>query len=400
METAILDWTELILRWTHFIVGIAWIGSSFYFVWLDLGLRKREGMPEGVSGELWLVHGGGFYLSRKYAVAPPSLPEELHWFKYEAYFTWITGFLLLALIYYWGAETYLIDRTVMDLSRGGAIAASLGMLAAGWLVYDLACRSPLGRSTAALAVLVLALSVAAAWAFSEMFGARAAFVHAGALIGSIMVGNVFFVIIPNQKKAVAAMKAGQAPDPALGIQAKQRSTHNNYLTLPVLLAMVSNHYPAIYGHEYAWAIFAATVVLGGVVRDFFNRRNAGARGRALAWQFPAAAVLVAGLIVFTAWRPDAPDLAADEDTIGAAEALAIVQARCASCHAARPADEDFDAPPAGLAFDDPGQLGVHAARILAQAVLTDVMPPGNKTGMTELERARLGRWIRAGMPED
>lgn len=400
METIVLDWVNLVLRWTHFIVGIAWIGSSFFFVWLDLGLRKREGLPEGVSGELWLVHGGGFYQSQKYTVAPASLPEELHWFKYEAYYTWMTGFLLLALVYYWGAETYLIDKSVMDLTPAAAIAISLGMLAAGWILYDLICKSPIGDNVGVLSVLVFALAVAAAYGFAQVFSPRAAFIHAGALVGTIMVGNVFFIIIPNQKKVVAAMQAGETPDPALGNQAKQRSTHNNYLTLPVLLMMLSNHYPMMYGHEHAWVFFAGVMVVGGIVRDFFNSRNSGRKGAALAWQFPAATALMLALLVFSNYQPGAVDLAKDEEVISGDEAFAIVRTRCTSCHSARPIDPDFPKAPGGVMFDTPEQIGPHAPRILAQVVLTDVMPLGNKTEMTEIERARLGNWIRAGMPEE
>lgn len=400
METVVLDWVNLVLRWTHFIVGIAWIGSSFFFIWLDLGLRKRDGLPEGVSGELWLVHGGGFYQAQKYTVAPPRLPDELHWFKYEAYFTWITGFLLLAVIYYWGAETYLIDTSVVALSPTAAVALSLGTLVAGWIVYDLLCKSPLGENVGVLAVLVFVLSVAAAYGFGEVFSARAAFIHAGALVGTIMVGNVFFIIIPNQKKVVAAMQAGETPDPALGKQAKQRSTHNNYLTLPVLLMMLSNHYPMLYGHEYAWVFFAGVMVIGGIVRDFFNNRNAGKTGKALVWQFPVAAALTVALLMFSAYRPDTQDLVKDEDTISGSEAFAVIQTRCATCHSITPVDEDFKQPPGGVMFDTPEQLRAQASRVLAQVVLTDVMPLGNKTGMTDIERARLGRWIRGGMPEE
>ena len=400
METVILDWVNLVLRWTHFIVGIAWIGSSFFFIWLDLGLRKREGLPEGVSGELWLVHGGGLYQAQKYTVAPARLPDELHWFKYEAYFTWITGFLLLAVVYYWSAETYLIDKTVMALSPAAAIAISLGMLAAGWIIYDLICKSPIGNNGGALAVLVFVLAVAAAYGFSQVFSARAAFLHAGALVGTIMVGNVFFIIIPNQKKIVAAMQAGETPDPALGLAAKQRSTHNNYLTLPVLLMMLSNHYPMMYGHEHAWVFFGGVMVIGGIVRDFFNARNSGGTGKALVWQFPVSAALMLGLLMFSTYTPGAVDLAKDEEVISGQEAFAIVQTRCAACHSARPTDPDFTKAPGGLMFDTPGQIPPHAPRILAQVVLTNVMPLGNKTEMTDVERARLGHWIRAGMPED
>ena len=397
MDVILIEWLSLLLRWAHLIVGIAWIGSSFYFIWLDLSLRKGEDMPEGVGGETWMVHGGGFYLARKYLVAPASLPEELHWFKYEAYATWVTGFLLLALIYYWGAESFLIDRSVMALEPWQAISLSLATLAFGWLAYDLLCRSPLGRNTIVLALLVFLLSVAAAYGLAQIFSGRAAFIHVGAMLGTAMAGNVFFVIIPNQKKTVAALLAGQEPDPALGLQAKQRSTHNNYLTLPVLLMMISNHYPMTFGHEQSWLIVAGIILLGATIRHWFNERNAGGRGGATAWQLPLAAAFGIALVAFTAWRPDAGD--AEAEVVGADVAFAIVQTHCVSCHAAQPVSEDFEEAPGGVMFDTPEQLRAQAARVLAQSVLSDAMPLGNMTGMTDEERQQLGLWIRAGTPE-
>ena len=396
MEVILVEWISLLLRWAHLIVGIAWIGSSFYFIWLDLSLRKRQGLAEGVAGETWMVHGGGFYQAQKFMVAPPSLPEELHWFKYEAYFTWITGFLLLALIYYWGASSFLIDPQVLALEPWAAILISLVFLAAGWILYDLICRSPLGRNTTILALLVYILSVASAFGLAQVFSGRAAFLHVGVMLGTIMAANVFFVIIPNQKKTVAAMLEGREPDPALGVQAKQRSTHNNYLTLPVLLMMISNHYPMTYGQEHSWIIVAGVILVGGVVRHYFNMKNGGAKGVAIAWQFPVAAVLMIGLIGLTAYggRGDA-----SVEVPSAEQAFAIVQSHCVSCHAAQPLDEDFEEAPGGIMFDEPAQLKAHAARILAQTVLSDAMPLGNKTGMTEEERQSLGAWIRAGTPD-
>ena len=399
MDILLAEWLSLLLRWAHLIVGIAWIGSSFYFIWLDLGLKKRTDLPEGVAGESWMVHGGGFYHARKFMVAPPALPEELHWFKYEAYFTWITGFLLLALIYYWGAESFLIDPRVLALEPWAAILISLAVLAGGWIAYDLLCRSPLGRNATLLALLVFVFSVAAAYGLGLLFSGRAAFLHVGAMLGTIMAGNVFFVIIPNQKKAVAAMLAGEQPEPALGLQAKQRSTHNNYLTLPVLLMMISNHYPMTYGHPQAWVIVAGVILLGAVIRHFFNTRNSGGSGLAIAWQFPAAAVVALGLVGFTAVGPGGPGGGELAETPSAAEAFAVVQARCVNCHSAAPSHEAFEEAPGGVMFDAPDQLRSHAARVLAQTVLSDVMPLGNETGMTEEERALLGAWIRAGAPE-
>ena len=397
MEAVAYDWISLLLRWTHVIVGIAWIGSSFFFVWLDLSLRKREGGDAAVQGEAWMVHGGGFYFTEKYLVAPERMPADLHWFKYEAYFTWITGFLLLAVIYYWGAESFLIDPDVMELTQWQAIGISAGLLAAGWIAYDLICRSPIGRNTALLAIAVFVLTVGSAWIFQQLFSGRGAYVHAGAAIGTMMAANVFFIIIPNQKKTVAALMAGEPPDPAWGLQAKQRSTHNNYLTLPVLLMMVSSHYPMTYGHEQAWVIFAGVVILGGVIRDFFNTHNAGGSGMAIYWQWPFAALLVLGLIWFS--TPASVPAGEEEEVMSSTDALAILQTRCTICHSAKPTHADFKEAPGGMKFDTVAEVRTHRAKILAQAVLSKSMPLGNETKMTMDERYRLGLWIRSGAPD-
>ena len=398
MEFALQEWLSLVIRWLHLAAGIAWIGSSFYFIWLDLSLRQADGLPAGVHGESWSVHGGGFYRVQKYLVAPERMPAELHWFKYESYFTWLSGFLLLAVMYYWSAESFLIDPGKLTLAPWQAIGLSLAFLAAGWVVYDLICRSPLGRNTGVLAVIVFVLVVVLGWALDQVFSGRAAFLHVGALIGTMMTGNVFFVIIPNQKKVVADLTAGREPDPALGQQAKQRSVHNNYLTLPVLVMMVSSHYPLLYAPGRGWIVIGFIVVIGGVVRHFFNTMHAGGRGGALAWQWPAATALTLLLIVLVGWRPAGES--AEVPVIGAPEALAIVQIRCTTCHSAAPSDEDFEEAPGGLRFDEIAEIRANAPRVLSQTVLTDAMPLGNKTGMTEEERAALGRWIRAGMPDE
>ena len=397
MEAVAYDWVSLLLRWTHLIVGIAWIGSSFFFVWLDLSLRKREGGDPSVQGEAWMVHGGGFYFTEKYMNAPDRMPPDLHWFKYEAYFTWITGFLLLAVIYYWGAESFLIDPDVMELSPWQAIGISVALLAAGWIAYDLLCRSPIGQNTALLAISVFILTVGSAWIFQQLFSGRGAYVHAGAAIGTMMAANVFFIIIPNQKKTVAALMAGNAPDAIWGKQAKQRSTHNNYLTLPVLLMMVSSHYPMTYGHDQAWIIFGGIVILGGVIRDFFNTHNAGGHGMAIYWQWPFATLLVLGLIWFSS--PVTGPIGEDEEVISSTDALAIVQTRCITCHSAKPSHADFEKAPGGMKFDTLADIRTHSAKILAQAVLSKSMPLGNETKMTLDERKNLGLWIRSGVPD-
>ncbi len=398
MDILFQDWINLILRWAHLITGIAWIGSSFYFVWLDLSLRKRPGMDEGVYGEAWMVHGGGFYHVNKWMVAPKSMPPELHWFKYEAYFTWLTGFSLLVTMYYWSAESYLIDPNVMPLGKWDAILIGLASLFAGWVIYDLMCKSPIGQSTGKLAIGVFILAMVAAYGFTHVFSGRGAFIHVGAMLGTIMAANVFRIIIPNQKKVVASLMAGEKPDPALGLQAKQRSTHNNYLTLPVLLMMISNHYSMLFSHDQSWLIVGLILIIGGLVRHFFNTRNAGGRGKAIAWQLPSAAVGMAILAMFASYDPDAAKLA-DQEIITGDHALAIVQTRCTACHSANPTDEGFDEAPMGVMFDDIAQVKANAQRVLAQSVIGRAMPLGNMTEMTDEERVQLGQWIRAGMPE-
>lgn len=397
MEVVIADWAGLLLRWAHVMAGIAWIGTSFYFIWLDASLRPGAAAKEGVAGESWMVHGGGFYLAEKYTVAPERMPAELHWFKYEAYFTWLTGFALLAILYYWGADAYLIDPSVAALEPWQAVALSLASLAAGWLIYDLICRSPLGANTAYLAAAVFVLIVAAAWGYSQLFGGRAAFLHVGALIGTVMTANVFFIIIPNQKKVVADLIAGRAPEARLGLQAKQRSLHNNYLTLPVLLMMISNHYPLLYAGGRAWIVAAGVVVVGGLIRHFFNSHNAGVKDRSYPWLIPASTLGVALLVAFTAYRPasDAPG-----EAVAFAAVQPIIRAHCTACHALNPTDENFDAPPADMALEQPAQIRQNAQRIYAQAVLSDTMPLGNQTGMTDEERHLLGAWIEQGAPLD
>ncbi|HIC29408.1 MAG TPA: cysteine desulfurase [Rhodospirillales bacterium] len=397
MEILLHDWLELLFRWLHVVTAIAWIGSSFYFMWLDNSLRDYGTLEPKASGENWSVHGGGFYHIQKFMVTPERMPAELHWFKWESYMTWISGFGLMVIVYYWGAESYLIDRAVLDLSPAIAIAISVGSMALGWIMYDLLCRSPLKDRAALLFTILFAFIVLAAYGFGLVFSNRAAFLHVGVVIATMMSANVFMIIIPNQKKVVAALIAGETPDPALGKAAKLRSAHNNYLTLPVLFMMIANHYPMVFGHDWNWLIVALVLVLGAVVRDFFNARNAGRTGAAIFWQWPAAATLTVALVTLTAWKPGGVTVV--EGDVFTVDALAIVQTRCVSCHSAEPTDEDFEEAPGGVMFDGAVQLKTLAAKVLAQTVLTKAMPLANKTGMTEDERARLGAWIKAGMPD-
>ena len=390
-----LDWLNLVLRWMHLVFGIAWIGSSFFFVWLDNSLRQGQQPKSGVLGEAWMIHGGGFYFTEKYSVAPPQLPPELHWFKYESYFTWLSGFFLLGVLYYAGADLYLIDPNVLPLSAPAAIGISVASLILGWIVYDRLCKSPLGNNTALLACIGFVMLVAATYGYAQVFSARAAYLHVGALLGTIMTANVAMVIIPNQKKAVAQMLAGQTPDPAYGKQAKQRSLHNNYLTLPVLFAMISNHYPMTYGHPYGWVILAVVMIIGGLVRHFFNLKN---QGRGQRYEFLAVSfALVIGLVFFTAWDPRRSDFAGDA---GIEEVQKVVASRCTACHAARPTFDGIAEAPKGVMLETPQQMRRFAAAIKQQAVRTEAMPPGNATEMTDEERQLLGAWIAAGAKID
>lgn len=396
MLDALQDWLSLLFRWAHVVAAISWIGSSFYFMWLDVTLKRRARMGAGIKGENWTVHGGGFYHTQKYLVAPESMPEDLHWFRFEAYFTWLTGFCLLVVTYYWGASSFLLDPSRADLEPWEGIALSAGGMMAGWLLYDLLCRSPLrDHPTALFGILFLAI-VAFAWAYTLVFSDRAAYLQVGAMIATIMSANVLLVIIPNQRIVVRSLKAGENPDPKLGEIAKLRSTHNNYLTLPVIFLMISNHYPMTYGHDLNWLIVALVLVVGAIVRNWFNRYEAGITGPPVYWQWPVAASLVFVLIVMTLPREDF----ASEGKVEVSEALAIVQLRCASCHSATPTHEGYDEAPGGVAFDSLEEIRRHASIILAQSVITEVMPLANVTEMTEEERRRLGAWIRAGTPEE
>jgi uncharacterized membrane protein len=388
------DWVELIVRWTHVIAGIAWIGSSFYFIALDASLQPHPRLDQRVKGEAWQVHGGGFYQMQKFVVAPDYLPKHLTWFKWEAYTTWIFGFILLVLIYYLNASVYLIDPAVSSVSPLDAAAIGAASLAAGWIVYDLLCKSWVGENTQRLAVVGFVLLVAATFGYLHVFSGRGAYIHVGALVGSIMVGNVFFVIIPNQKIVVRDLIAGRVPDPRLGEQAKQRSTHNNYLTLPVVFVMLSNHYAFTYSTRYAALVLAAVFIASFLVRHWFNVGHAGGKPDWRLW--PAAAVpmlLAAGLTIL-----GQPPRAATSATASFADVQHIVTARCTACHAARPSFEGIDEAPKGIMLDTAARLKAQAAMVYQQAVVTRIMPLNNLTGITEDERQMIAQWFQAGAP--
>jgi uncharacterized membrane protein len=394
-----LEWLNLLVRWLHIITGIAWIGASFYFVWLDNTIRPpapgSELAKRGVSGELWAVHGGGFYNPQKYLVAPAELPKELHWFKWEAYSTWLSGFALLTIVYYFNAQAMMIDRSVADLSSWQAVGIGLGSLVVGWIVYDLLCRSKLGRHDLAFGAVIFAFLVGSAWVLTHFLSGRAAYIHVGAMIGTMMVANVAMLIIPGQRKMVNAMIAGQKPDPLHGLKAKQRSVHNNYFTLPVLFIMISNHYAMTYRDEHAWAVLAAIMLAGVLIRHFFNLRH---KGR-VEWKYPLAGVaLLAALAV--ALAPKAPQAAANATGVDSAARFAqvntIIAQRCVACHSDHPTQPGFATAPAGVMLQNPQLIEQNAARIYQQTVQLKAMPLANLTNMTDAERAQIGAWFEAG----
>ncbi len=396
MDSAyLLEFLGLLVRWLHVIAGIAWIGSSFYFIWLDNSLDPpapgSDAQKKGVGGELWAVHGGGFYNPQKYLVAPATLPEKLHWFKWEAYTTWLSGTALLILVYWLRAGVMMVDANVRALSAGQAVGIGAASLVGAWIVYDLLCKSPLGRRDGWLGLVVFGLITLLAWSLAQSLGGRAAFIHVGAAIGTIMAANVFHVIIPGQRRMVAAMKAGQAPNPADGQRAKQRSVHNNYFTLPVIFIMVSNHYAATYSHPHNWAVLMLVAAAGVSIRHFFNRKHKGVH----AWQYPA---IGAGLLAFVAWwtAPRLAPLPAVEGEVNFNRVRAIVGHHCVACHSPAPTFPGIAAPPAGVLLHTPADLLANAPRAYQQVVVTRLMPLGNSTGMTDQERAVFAAWIKAG----
>jgi uncharacterized membrane protein len=390
LDPYVTDWLNLLARWLHVIAGIAWIGSSFYFIALDNHLRPPRDEREreaGIGGESWEIHGGGFYNIKKYLVAPRVLPETLHWFKWEAYTTWLSGFALMIVLYYLNADTYLIDKSVADLSSGEAVAISIGLLAAAWLVYDVLCRLLASRPFI-LAAVLLGLITLAAWGIGHLFSARAMYLQVGAMLGTMMVGNVFFVIIPAHWELVRAKQAGREPDPAANARAKLRSVQNNYLTLPVVFTMLSNHFPFTYGHSYSWLILVVLLVIGAWVRHFFTLRHL---GRTVWWIPVSAAIAIAVLAILI--RPQSKSLAGTP-AVPFAQVASIVDQRCAACHSQHPTK--VDTAPRGIKLDTPEEIKAQATAIEQQAVQTQAMPLGNVTGMTRAERDLLGRWIAQG----
>ncbi|WP_416362925.1 urate hydroxylase PuuD [Pseudomonas sp. NFX183] len=429
MEAHLMEWLNLSVRWVHMITGVAWIGASFYFVWLENNLN-RVNPKDGLAGELWAIHGGGIYHLEKYKLAPPTMPDNLHWFKWEAYFTWMSGIALLCVVFYANPTLYLLAPG-SSLSGPEGVLLGIGSLFVGWFIYSFLCDSALGKRPALLGLILFVLLIAAAYGFSKVFSGRGAYLHVGAVIGTIMVGNVFRIIMPAQRALVAAIAENRTPDPALPAKGLLRSRHNNYFTLPVLFIMISNHFPSTYGSQYNWLILAGIAVAAVLVRHYFNTRH---NSQKYAWTLPVGALAMICLAYVTGPKPvsTAPDVAKapaaieyqplPETALGgglkpaapaapapapaeAAPAQAsidfdkvhgVIQERCAVCHSAKPTSPLFSTAPAGVMFDTPQQIQQLAPRIQAQAVASQIMPLGNITQMTQQERDLIGTWINQG----
>ena len=388
----VLDWFHLIVRWFHVVIGIAWIGASFYFIFLENSLNRTEGLRDELAGNLWAVHGGGFYYLEKYKTAPKVLPKTLHWFKYEAYFTWLSGMVLLMVVYYLNAGAYMIDPSVANISEGTAIGIGLGTLVLGWLVYDAMCRSSLLQHKKLFAFIGFGILVAISVVLTQLLSGRAAFMHVGALLGTIMVGNVFFIIIPSQKALVKAAKQGKPVNPELGKIAGLRSLHNNYTTLPVIFVMISNHFPVTYGSGWNWLILGILIVGSVAVRHYINMHE---KGIHLQWMLPIGAISIFAAVVITA--PKARNaVPASGEKITWAQVEPIFKERCQTCHSSHPTDDVFKVAPSGVMFETYEQAEKLNEKIMNRVVETKTMPQGNKTHITDEERNLIARWIEGG----
>jgi uncharacterized membrane protein len=387
-EGHIMEWLNIIMRVMHVTFGIAWIGASFYFVFLENALNRTENVRDELAGNLWAIHGGGFYYLEKYKVAPKQIPRHLHWFKYEAYFTWISGFCMLFIVYYFNAKAMLIDDTVLKLTSFQAIGIAIGSLIIGWVVYDVLCKTPLAK-TKWFALLGVIILIAFAWGYAHLFNNRAAYIHFGAMLGTIMAANVFFIIIPSQKAMVKAAKEGKAVNPELGKQAGLRSLHNNYFTLPVLFVMVSNHFPSTFGNQYSWAVLAAISLGAAGIKHYLNLKE---RGQYNIWVMPVSVFILLAVAFVTA----PPKPGACKDNVTYAEVNAIITTRCLQCHSSKPTDDVYTAPPNGVTYDTPDNVAKLKDKIMQRVVITKTMPQNNKTGMTPEERDLIRCWIEQG----
>ena len=400
IEIILLEWLEFAVRWVHIITAIAWIGSSFYFIALDLGLKKNSSLPYGVTGEEWQVHGGGFYNIQKYSIAPSNLPQDLIWFKWESYSTWLSGFFLLAIVYYGGADLYLIDTEIADINNFQAILISLGSILFGWIIYNTACKSPLGNNSNLLLLLLFFFLLFLSLFYTSIFSGRAAFLHLGAITATLMTANVFFIIIPNQKIVVSDLKAGRKPDPKFGIIAKQRSTHNNYLTLPVIFFMLSSHYPLAFASELNWAIAPLVFLLGVSIRHYFNTYHA--TKKKLYWTWIITFIIFAVIIGLSSYKKNSLSLSENvidleriynlEITDLNNEVHDIISARCTMCHAKEPLWDGFLHPPKGFVVENKEDIKRYARQVYVQSAISKAMPPNNISYMEDIERFTIQYW--------
>ncbi len=388
-EGHLMEWLNIVVRLMHITFGIAWIGASFYFVFLENALNRTENVRDELAGNLWAVHGGGFYYLEKYKVAPKTIPKHLHWFKYEAYFTWISGFSLLFVVYYFNAQAMLIDKNILDISTFSGISIGIGSFVASWILYDVLCKSKLINHKIVFTLLGFVIAVAFAYFYCRVFSARAAYIHFGAMLGSLMVANVFFVIIPAQKAMVKAAKEGKPLDPSLGKKALARSLHNNYFTLPVLFVMISNHFPSTFGNDYPWVILAIITLGTAGVKHYLNLKE---KGQYTVWVLPISIFILLAATFITA--PAKPGEC--NKTISFAEVNTIVNKRCISCHSKKPTDDVYTAPPNGVVYDTPEDIVKLKDKIMQRVVITKTMPQNNKTNITQAERDIIGCWINQG----
>mgnify|MGYP001160853856 FL=1 len=395
-------WSELIVRWVHVIAGIAWIGSSFYFIALDLSLKPGKELPAQAHGQAWQVHGGGFYNMVKYLVAPARMPDELTWFKWEAYGTWVSGIALMSLVYYGSASFYMIDFEILDINEIQAISISLIGIGLGWACYDGLCRSPIGRNDLWLAVFGFLFLVALAYSYGEIFSARGAFMQMGVTIGTIMVANVLMVIIPGQRKVVVALKAGETPDPQYGVRGKQRSLHNNYLTLPVIFVMIGSHYPMVFATDYAWVILALVLLIGAVIRHFFNTKHSGGAPPWWTWAVAFVLALAAIVLSYIGAPPQGVDNKLSKSQIHR-QSVELVIERCSSCHARVPNWDGLVFAPKGVYLETESDVVYHRDAVFWQAAASRAMPPGNLIWFEDNERALLAQWadtIKKSSPQN
>ena len=396
----LLEWLEFAVRWVHVITAIAWIGSSFYFIALDLGLKKNSSLPYGVTGEEWQVHGGGFYNIQKYSVAPTNLPKDLIWFKWESYSTWLSGFFLLAIVYYGGADLYLIDTEIADINNFQAIAISLVSILFGWIIYNSVCKSPLGNNSNFLLLLLFFFLLFLSWFYTSIFSGRAAFLHLGSITATLMTANVFFIIIPNQKIVVSDLKAGRKPDPKFGIIAKQRSTHNNYLTLPVIFFMLSNHYPLAFASELNWAIAPLVFLLGVSIRHYFNTYHA--TKKKLYWTWIITFLIFAAIVGLSSYKKNNLDISENVNDLERIYSLEIaelnnevhdiISARCTMCHAREPLWDGYLHAPKGFVIENKEDIKRYARQVYVQSAVSKAMPPNNISYMEDIERFTIQYW--------